>query len=78
MDDEQKILNSFRAMDKRRKQEAVIRMDRIAKTHPDHARPSAKLRLVGGGAGDSGARSLGGGMHNLKLTIGVGPVVKVK
>lgn len=48
MTDEQKILNAYRAMDLRRKQEAVVRMQRIAKTYPE--KPVLKLRLVTGGA----------------------------
>lgn len=43
---EQRVLRSFRAMDERRKQEAVVRMERIAKTHP--ARAPVLLRLVAG------------------------------
>jgi hypothetical protein len=45
---EMSILVAFRAMDERRKREALERMDRIARTHPGHIGP--RLRLVAGGA----------------------------
>lgn len=45
--DEKSILDAFRAMDDRRKWEALVRMDRIASTHPGRAGPL--LRLVAGG-----------------------------
>lgn len=43
---EMSVLLAFRAMDGRRKQEALVRMERIAKTHPGRAAPV--LRLVAG------------------------------
>jgi hypothetical protein len=46
--DEKSILDAFRAMDDRRKWEALERMDRIARTHPGRIGP--RLRLVAGGA----------------------------
>jgi hypothetical protein len=46
--DEKSILDAFRAMDDRRKWEALERMDRIARTHP--GRVGSRLRLVAGGA----------------------------
>jgi hypothetical protein len=46
--DEKSILEAFRAMDDRRKWEALERMDRIARTHPGRVGP--RLRLVAGGA----------------------------
>lgn len=45
--DEMCILSAFRAMDDRRKREALIRMERIARTHPGRAGP--RLRLISGG-----------------------------
>jgi hypothetical protein len=46
--DEKSILDAFRAMDDRRKREALDRMDRIARTHAGRA--GARLRLVGRGS----------------------------
>jgi len=43
-----RIAQLFSAMDDRRQQEALVRMTRIAATHPRHIRP--ELRLLVGGA----------------------------
>lgn len=48
--DEKSILDAFRAMDNRRKWEALVRMERIATTYPHRAVP--RLRLVAGAAND--------------------------
>ena len=45
---ELRILAAFRAMDPRRKEEALTRMARIAEAHPLHRAPL--LRVVSGGA----------------------------
>lgn len=42
--DEMLVLEAFRAMDDRAKRDAVIRMNRIANTHP--GRPTPRLCLV--------------------------------
>ena len=76
MTDEQKILNSFRAMDDRRKREAVARMERISKTHPD--KQPAKLRLVAGSSVRTSSPKLRGCTHDFESTIGIGAVVKIK
>lgn len=57
MTDEQWLMKSYRAMDDRRKREALVRMDRIAATHP--ARPAKKLRLVVVASNSGQARALG-------------------
>jgi hypothetical protein len=41
---EMSALSAFRTMENRRKEEAVVRMQRIAKTHPGRA--ASRLRLV--------------------------------
>jgi hypothetical protein len=46
--DEKSILEAFRAMDERRKWEALTRMERIAGTHPLCVAP--RLRLISGSA----------------------------
>jgi hypothetical protein len=46
--DEMSILEAFRAMDNRRKWEALMRMERIAGTHPLRVGP--RLRLISGSA----------------------------
>jgi hypothetical protein len=46
--DEMSILDAFRAMDERRKWEALTRMERIAGTHPLRVGP--RLRLISGSA----------------------------
>jgi Zn-dependent protease with chaperone function len=43
---EQQILASFRQMDARRKDEALVRMARIANTHPTTGKRISALRLV--------------------------------
>jgi hypothetical protein len=46
--DEMSILEAFRVMDGRAKYEALIRMARIARTHPLRVAP--RLRLISGSA----------------------------
>lgn len=43
---EQQILATFRQMDARRKDEALVRMARIANTHPATGKRTSALRLV--------------------------------
>ena len=45
--DQLRIAQLFAAMDDRRQQEAIVRMARIAATHPRRAAPA--LRLIAGG-----------------------------
>lgn len=43
----QRIIDAYEKMDQRRRDEAVARMERIAKTYP--MKPATHLRLVVGG-----------------------------
>lgn len=76
-DEEVIILTAFRRMDRRRKEDALVRMVRIAKTHPEH--PPARLYLVTGGAADVAPPvRIDSRIHNFGLVFNIGSTVKLK
>lgn len=73
-DEESLILVAFRAMDRRAKDESIVRMSRIAKSHPERM-----LRLVGGSiTPDNAPLGLHCRVHNFLPASVVGGIVKIK